>query len=274
MPSYNPFTVGYVPRGPLLDYENEDELMAVIGALDRLADHVRAVSITIELAEAQDPLLSDRLQRLGLRPTKPVQHGSTRVLDISPDPEQIQALWKPKWRYNTRLAARHGVSVREARSTEDCARWYELLRVTSVRDRFTIRSEEYYRRFWLQGRRDGTTVLLLAEHENKLLAGIVAHCFGDEATYVYGASSSENRNVMAPQLLQWEGIQWAKAHGATRYDLFGIASTDDEQDPLAGVTRLKAGYGGTVVRYAGAFDRVYHPLLYAGMQRVLAGRVG
>ena len=103
-----------------------------------------------------------------------------------------------------------------------------------------------------------------------MLAGLIVHRFGKEATYLYGASSDEHRNVMAPQLLQWEAMQWAKARGATRYDLFGIANSDDEDDPLAGVTRFKAGYGGRVVHYGGAFDRVYHPLPYAALRRALA----
>ena len=162
------------------------------------------------------------------------------------------------------------MTVREARDPADYAQWYALYRVTSTRDHFTIRSEDYYRRFWQVGRQAGTTALLLAEYEDKLLAGQIVHRFGQEATYVYGASSNEFRNVMAPYLLQWEAMQWAKAEGATRYDLYGIAGSDDENDPLAGVTRIKAGYGGQVVRYGLAFDRVYHPLLYAALRRALA----
>jgi lipid II:glycine glycyltransferase (peptidoglycan interpeptide bridge formation enzyme) len=271
---YTPYTLGFVWRGPLLDYADEQALVAMLRALDGLAAHVHAVSITCELPEVADPLLGARLQRLGLRPAKLLQHGATRVLDISPPPEQIQAGWKPKWRYNTRLAVRHGVTVREADTVEDLARWYALLRVTSARDKFTTRSEEYYRRFWQMGRKDGATALLLAEYEGMLLSGMIVHLFGDEATYVYGASSNEHRNVMAPQLLQWEAMQWARARGATRYDLFGIAATDDEHDPLAGVSRLKAGYGGRVVHYAGAYERVYHRVLAGVVHRALADRLG
>lgn len=271
---YSPFTFGYVPRGPLLDFANDGEIAAMLQALDRLAAHVRAVAIMLELPEVEDPLLSARLQRLGLRPAKPVQHGATRVVDISGPADELQAQWKPKWRYNTRLAGRHGVTVRESSDPDDLARWYALLRETARRDNYTIRQEDYYRRFLQLGRREGTSALLLAEYQDRILAGLIVHRFGEEATYLYGASSEEFRNVMAPQLLQWEAMLWAKARGATRYDLFGIASTGDERDPLAGVSRFKAGYGGRVVRYSGAFDRVYQPLLYAGLQRARAGRMG
>jgi peptidoglycan pentaglycine glycine transferase (the first glycine) len=111
---YSPYTVGYLPRGPLLDYESDTALDRIVRAVDRVARHARAVSVTWELPVTRDPLLSARLNRLGLKPASPVQHTSTRVIDLSAPLEQIQASWKPKWRSNTRLAVKHGVRVRAA----------------------------------------------------------------------------------------------------------------------------------------------------------------
>jgi lipid II:glycine glycyltransferase (peptidoglycan interpeptide bridge formation enzyme) len=265
---YSPYTVGYVARGPLLDFSSDEQLAGMSKALDRLAHDIRAVSISWELPVAKDPVLSARLQRLGLRPVKPVQHSATRVINLSPGLDEIQASWKPKWRSNTRLAVKHGVRVRRAACVADFEQWYELFVSTSARDNFTVRGPEYYRRFWQQGYEAGSTVLLLAEHDERLLAGIIVHQFACESTYLYGASSNEGRNLMPNHLLQWEAMQWAKAREAMRYDLFGVAETDEQDEPLAGVTRFKAGFGGEAMRYAGAYDRVYHPLLYAALQRM------
>jgi len=271
---YSPWTFGYLPRGPLLDFSRDDDLAAMLHALDQLASRVRAVAILWELPMAQDAGLAARLQRLGLRPATAVQHTATRVLDLSPALAVLQSTWKPKWRYNTRLAAKHGVHVRHASDSADFTRWYDLLRITEARDQFTGRSAEYYRRFWEHGRATGATVLLLAEHGGTLLAGMMVHHFGREATYVYGASADESRNLMPNYLLQWEAMQWAKARGAARYDLFGIAATDDEHEPLAGVSHFKAGFGGETIHFAGAYARIYHPLLYAAVQRARGGGLG
>jgi hypothetical protein len=54
------------------------------------------------------------------------------------------------------------------------------------------------------------------------LAGIVITVFGRQAIYMYGASSSEQRNLMPNHLLQWEAMKWAQAQGCTTYDLWGI----------------------------------------------------
>lgn len=271
---YSPFTVGYLPRGPLLDYHDHAALGAMTDALDQLARRYRAISITWELPIPDEPGLAARLAEYNLRPTKGVQHGATRVIDISPSLEEITARQKPKWRSNSRLALKHGVRVRQAEATDDFTAWYGLLETTSARDRFTVRGPEYYRHFWESTRGSGDTVLLLAEHEGTLLAGIMVHRFAHEATYLYGASSDAGRNLMPNHLLQAEAMRWAKERGAARYDLFGIAASDDPGDPLAGISRFKAGFGGEAIHYAGAFERVYHPLLHAAVQRARAGALG
>ncbi len=268
---YSPYTVGYLPRGPLLNYYSDEALAAMIRALDMLAARTRAVAITWELPIARDPGLAARLSRLGLKPAPTVQHTATRVIDLTPSLDEIQASWEPKWRYNTRLAVKRGVRVRAAHGDEDFARWYAMFRATSERDNFTIRDVEYYRGLWRQQYLAGDTVLLLAEHDETLLAGILTHQFGREATYLYGASSNEGRNMMPNHALQWEAMQWAKARGAARYDMFGIADTDHEDDPLAGVSRFKAGFGGVAIRYAGGYERVYHPVLHEMVRRARAG---
>ncbi len=110
--------------------------------------------------------------------------------------------------------------------------------------------------------------LLLAHHEGDLLAGIIVFLFGGKAQYMYGASSNEKRNLMAPYLLQWEGMRWAKQSGASIYDLWGIPDLLEESDPLWGVFRHKRGYGGQIVRYIGAFDMVRSPLQHLALERV------
>src|SRR6185312_11705707 len=187
----------------------------------------RAISVVWELPVPEDPALSARLARLGLRPTRGVQTRSTRLIDLTPSLEEIAGQQKPKWRSNTRLARKHGVRVRAAETEADLAAWYAMLEITSARDGFTVRGIDYYRHFWESTRANRTTVLLLAEHEGTLLAGIMVHRFAHEATYVYGASGEAGRNLMPNHLLQAEAMHWAKQQGATRYDLFGIADSDD-----------------------------------------------
>lgn len=271
---YSPFTLGYIPRGPLLDYQDEGAIDQMLLAIDRLARRYRAIAITWELPIPEDPPVAARLIRRGLRQEPVIQSRSTRVIDLSPGLEAVTAQFHQKWRYNTRLARKRGVAVRAARSRDDLSRWYALYAETARRDGFVGRGEDYMLRFWLDTAGSGSTTLLLAEHEGALLAGVMLHRFGPIATYLYGASAEAGRNLMPNHLLQSEAMVWAAQAGAASYDLFGIADSDDPNEPLAGVTTFKAGFGGRTVRFAGAFDRVYHPLLYAAARRVRGGGTG
>jgi lipid II:glycine glycyltransferase (peptidoglycan interpeptide bridge formation enzyme) len=83
----------------------------------------------------------------------------------------------------------------------------------------------------------------------------------ERATYLFGASSDEHREPMAPYALQWAAIQLARALGCSTYDLYGIAPTQ-EPHPLVGVRRFKPGFGGRMIHRAGSWDFPLDPAAY------------
>jgi peptidoglycan pentaglycine glycine transferase (the first glycine) len=265
-----PYGVGrlaYAPRGPVLDYDDDALLCTLLDALKALAAERRAMSLKIEPDVVEPSALPARLTGLGLQPAAPVQMRSSIWVDLTASEQEILARLKQKTRYNIRLAGKKGVTVRTG-NRADLDRWYDMYAVTSARDEFTIHGREYYRDvLGILGDRDMAR-LLIAEHEGDLLAGIIVLCFGRTAQYMYGASSNEKRNLMAPYLVQWAGMQWAKSRGAVTYDLWGIPDVLAEDEDLWGVYRHKRGYGGEIVRYVGAFDLVRSPLRHVALERV------
>lgn len=86
---------------------------------------------------------------------------------------------------------------------------------------------------------------------------------------------------MPTYLLQWEAMRWAASRGCEEYDLWGVPDAPEAEleenfsnrnDGLWGVYRFKRGFGGELVRSAGAWDRVYHPQLYRLYLRYMKGR--
>jgi peptidoglycan pentaglycine glycine transferase (the first glycine) len=298
-----PLTLAYIPKGPVLDWSDTALCQRFFQALHPLlrARHVALLRIDPDLperislpaesaedgehasprpAEADDPgaafaglysvaegaSVAQQLRSLGFRPVEEsIQPRRTIAVDLTPDERTIALRQKPKWRYNAGLAARKGVTVRVATSAEDLQRWYELMQITSQRDRFAVHTLDYYQHAWKVFGETNQARLLLAEHEGKLLAGIFVTLVGREAIYLYGASSNEGRPLMPNHLLQWEAMRWARAQGATLYDLWGVAESEDPNEPLAGVYRFKRGWGGKMIRYIGSFDYVYSPLTYRGI---------
>src|SRR5947207_9359618 len=195
-----------------------------------------------------------------LYPVPPIQPVRTILLDLAPDEATLLAHMKEKWRYNLRLAERKEVKVREARTHEDVHAWYALMQTTSERDHFGIHTLDYYLRAWQIFVPRQQARLVLAEYGGQALAGIFVALFARQGIYLFGASGDEHRNLMPNYLLQWEAICWAKQQGATRYDFGGIAATDNENDPLAGIYRFKRGWGGEVVRFVGCYEHIYRPV--------------
>lgn len=192
-----------------------------------------------------------------------IQPSSTVLIDLSSSPDELLAAMHKKNRYNIRLAERKGVAVRSAGSDE-LERWYDLYRGTARRDRITIHPLRYYRRLFELARDsiDLSLHLYLAEHDDDLLAGIIVAEFGNQATYLYGASSNNKRNLMPNYALQWTAILNAREAGLATYDLFGVPPADDPAHPMHGLYRFKTGFGGRLIHRAGSWDVVTRPMIY------------
>ena len=263
--------LAYIPKGPVLGWSQDDLAVRQAFFTQLLAALRRAgaIALQVELPLALEGGTASQAEEAGeaqgflaamkFHPVRPVQPARTILLDLARGEDELLAGMKEKWRYNTRLAMRRGVSVRMATTVEDVQAWYRLLQVTGRRDHFGVHAFDYYRRTWQLFAPRGQAQLFLAEHDGRLLAGIFAGCVARQAIYLYGASSDEQRQLMPNYLLQWEAIRWARSQGARSYDFWGIPATDDPGEAMAGVYRFKSGWGGHVVRFAGNYEYVYRP---------------
>ncbi len=264
-----PFSILYVPKGPLLDYGNRPLRLAVLEALAAYGRERKAALIKIdpdvvlgtgipgEFDEMADPLgegVCADLRAGGWRFSgSQIQFRNTVQIDLTQGEDALLAAMKQKTRYNVRLAGRKGVRVRLG-ELEDLEALFQLYAETAERDEFLIRPLDYYRDAWGAFIAAGMARPLIAEHQGEPLAAVILFCCGERVWYMYGASRSEHRNLMPNHLLQWEAIRWAKSHGYVIYDLWGAPEVFEESDPLWGVWRFKAGLGGRVVRHIGAWD--------------------
>ncbi|GAB4561956.1 MAG: peptidoglycan bridge formation glycyltransferase FemA/FemB family protein [Anaerolineae bacterium] len=255
---HTPARIAYIPKGPTLDWEDDQAVVAVLKAIEREARRTRAWFVKIDPDVRLDSPTGQRvvqaLRELGWRPSaEQIQFRNTVLIDLEPEEDALLAAMKPKWRYNIRLAGRRGVQIR-AGSLDDLATFYELYEETSRRDQFLIRPFEYYEVIWRSFLERGLGHLLLAEAGERPIAGLFLFRFGPTAWYFYGASSSAHRNLMPNHLLQWEAMRWARSQGCHLYDLWGAPDQPDESDPMWGVYRFKEGFGGQFTRWIGAWD--------------------
>jgi len=273
--------LAYVPKGPLVDWEDADTATALLSAIHPLAREEGSVCLTIEPELFDAPQLDARLRECGFRPSaRGIQPRRTIHVDLRPSEKEILAAMKSKTRYNIRLAQRREVEV-SVGDAGDVSTFYRLSQLTSERDEFGIHSYAYYQRAYDLFVPAGLACLLLAEYRGQPLAGLMAFACGPRAWYFYGASSSEERHRMPNHALQWAAMRWAKEQGGETYDLWGVPDEEEavleaefleRSGGLWGVYRFKRGFGGRLVRYIGAYDYVYRPLLYQLYRRALQWR--
>jgi peptidoglycan pentaglycine glycine transferase (the first glycine) len=264
-------SIGYIPRGPVLPSGDLHAARELRAQIDRVARCRRALTIIVE---PDQPFPAEVADELRLQPgPAPIQPSRTVKVDLLDD-TGLLAQMHPKMRYNVRLAQRRGVVIRrvgDAVAASD--EFYALLRDTAARNEFIIHTPEYYRAFL---RLFGDDIaLLFADVEGRVAAAAVAVAFGDEAIYMYGASSTQDRGHGAAFLLQFEAMRWARERGCLRYDLWGIPEQDPETsrhqdgDRLVstsgsdrrGLYEFKTRFGGQIVSYPRPLERRYAPIL-------------
>lgn len=182
------------------------------------------------------------------------------VIDLAQSEEGILAGMKPKTRYNIRLASRKGVEVVPS-GINELPVFYSLYRQTSERNKFDTCSYNSFAALYsaLASCPDSSEVhFLLAMYKKEVLAGAIITITGRMATYLFGASSNRNRNMMASYAVQWAGIRLARARGCLTYDMGAVASLPDPEHPFFGMYRFKTGFGGKIIHRGGTWD---YPLI-------------
>lgn len=201
-----------------------------------------------------------------VRAASNTQPPDTVVLDLTRSEDALLAQMKPKWRYNVKLAEKKGVAIRylagDSGASAGVDVFYALYLETAKRDGIAVHSKAYYSSLVRRAAGYEPTAfdkpvsvrVYVAEYEGIALASIITLFCGDEAVYLYGASSNEKRNLMPAYALQWRAIRDAAQYGCERYDFFGIPPTDDPSHPMYGLYRFKTGFGGSIVHRVGSWD--------------------
>jgi lipid II:glycine glycyltransferase (peptidoglycan interpeptide bridge formation enzyme) len=256
----------YIQEGPLLPDEPELGEAVMTAVLARLAQHRREDTAVVShlrieprrtgwphfaLAGFEPPWRDDRFR----------EPRHTHCVDLrASEHERLRAM-KPKGRYNVGLALRHGVTVIEDNTRRGLDDFLAIRNDTARRQDLKRRSRRY---FAAMRREFGPRAqLFFAERAGRRLACALVIRFGERATYLYGGSLEEQREVMAPYLLHHEIMNRMAAAGCTCYDFWGTAPPGQHEHAWAGISAFKRKFGGTEVAHVPTLDHVYDRAAYA-----------
>lgn len=264
------FVGGYwfAPRGPVISdhLEPAEQVEVFRASMERLQ--------TMHLARAlfwrvEPPLDLARVEGVfppAFRRVPALNPAATMRLDLRPSQEALLANFHQKTRYNIRVAERHGVKIRTLSYAKDLKAFVQLMNETAERNEFVQQQGEYLEATfqWLMDH--DMARLRLAEREDEVLAANLEIRYGDTVTYLYGSSSSKNRQFMAPFALHWDAITEAQRDGYRFYDFWGANPATKAsfyyKKSWEGISRFKAGWGAEHVHLPGTWDLPFFLPLY------------
>jgi lipid II:glycine glycyltransferase (peptidoglycan interpeptide bridge formation enzyme) len=259
-----PWTIGYFPKGTT-------PTKGMIAELKNIGKQYNCIFIQLEPNIEKKSNFESQVSEFGLFPsTHPLFTKYTFVLDLTKSEEELLKNMHPKTRYNIRIAQKHNVLVAEETSQDAFQAYLQLTKETTNRQGFFAHTPLYHRLMWktLQGKVEKNTLsahLFIARYQNKPLTAWIVFVFHDTLYYPYGASSTENRETMASNLMMWEAIIFGKKLGLKHFDMWGsLGENPDQKDPWYGFHRFKQGYGPELVEFVGSYDLIINSFLYQG----------
>jgi lipid II:glycine glycyltransferase (peptidoglycan interpeptide bridge formation enzyme) len=256
----------YSPRGPVFDPQRESETGNFL-----LQETEKKLRETEGLFWRIDPYFSEKqVADLEMKnfflSVQQYQPTDTLEIDLRKKDDQIRTEMKRKGRYNITFARKKGVKIialcGEKITPKDREDFWKLTTETTSRDNFSGHEKQYYDRFLTYLK--NYAVLFFAEYDQQRIAAAISTFCGKKAIYYFGSSTSNPsfRNLMAPYLLQWEMIQYAKKRGCLSYDFLGIAPENSSHHPYAGISAFKWKFGGARRTYASGREKAFRPFWY------------
>lgn len=257
----------YVPKGPILENVKVQmpNFKKNLNDFIFLAKEKNVKWIRIE-PESEESLLEIREAFDGrIVRAHDIQPREIFVMDITKDTETLLAQMKSKTRYNIRLAEKHGVKVFATREEKYKQAFFDLITATADRKEIKSYPRSYYEKFFEMFPPE-MCQLFVAEYDGEVLAANILIIFGERAIYLHGGSSNAHREVMAPYLLQWGQILYAKERSCTEYDFGGVKTLNQgkEKNNWGGITKFKRGFSPETapILFPGSYDMVLDSKAY------------
>ena len=248
----------YAPRGPLVRDPAQLGEVALAVARSLAGGHAAALLFDPELPE--DERVAESLRRAGCLPGRfPVQPRRTLVLDISRDPEALLGEMRKKTRQYIRKAERDGVDTEES---DDIAGFYEVQRAVATRVGFGIHDRAYFETLWRVLAPQQRAHLFFARLDGKRIAALLALRWGGCAWEMFGGPTGERAETRPFYLLKWRAMLRLRQLGVRSYDMWGLAESGKDDDPLSGVENFKLGFGGEPRAYIGAWEAPVREALF------------
>lgn len=162
------------------------------------------------------------------------------IMDI--DSNEIKLINKlpSKFRQNTRRSYRKNL-ISKISNNVDLKNFYKLYLETAQRHDFKPHTIEYFEKLISVYKND--LIFLEVWYNDIPLAMSIDIIFNNKLIYLYGVSSTNNRNLLGMYNMQWEAIKYCINNNIPKYDFGGVfCEENDIENKDYGLYNFKKGY--------------------------------
>lgn len=263
----------YGPRGPVTDYSNAAQTKAVLALLVKEGSKLapKTVCLRLDPALVREDKQTGSFAAAGFKDAaKFIQVERPWIAELQPDWDS-QIKWQAEhgMRSNIprylRRAEREGVTVRASDDPKDLEIFLKMITGLDQRkEGIGLHPLDYYRQQFAALAPAGYERVFIAERQGEALASAMITIYGREASYLWGASTDQQRELRGPHFMHFQIMRYAAEHGCDRYNFWGIVKDEHHHPGYRGYgySEFKRSFGGYVEVLMRAQDFIYRPLPY------------
>lgn len=250
-----------IPCGPILDYQNRNELELAMAEIYRYAKQNNCVFVRFRPNLEETPENRTLIESLPSLSASYFLHAENTIfVDLTQPEEDLLKNMRRQTRYEVRRSEKLNFKVKKSNTPEILREFHQIQAETAKRQGFIPPRRKDLNAY---AKAFGSDLQIYrATLDGKPVAYGLVLTDTLEGDYFEAASTELNYKFPGAYALQWHVMKDLKKQGKLRYNLWGIAPAGQKNHKFAGVTTFKTGFGGEKFDYLHAHDLPVKKLHY------------
>jgi len=268
---YLGFYLLYIPRGPILNWDNTELVQYFLKSLKEYINKIKTFKLLflrIEPPVSKNKNLTELLIDFNFKKYfKTIQPPTTLLINLSYPKEELLKRFRRTARNLIYRSEREGVVIEEFDTdlinTDRLKSFYNIYKVTGKRFSFPLRPYKQFKILVEEMKRNNMIKLYVAKIKGLILAQGLVLILKDKAFYIWGGSA---RHKYYSKFFSygyiWGMLKALKEKGIKIFDFWGLGPVNNKKHPWYGFSLFKTAFDGERFEYLGSFDLVFSKLYY------------
>ncbi|MEI7918589.1 MAG: peptidoglycan bridge formation glycyltransferase FemA/FemB family protein [Candidatus Saccharibacteria bacterium] len=230
-------SLAYVPRGPITNSENREELLTQLAKYTKTKHH--AVVVTIEPDNEEYTVPKGWIQSVNH-----ILVSKTIILNLTKSEDELLKDMSQKTRRYIRKSTNDNIQIKMVQNREELAKCLAVYHQTSKRAKFDLHDDQYY--YDVFDKLGDHSAIFASYIDDQPICFLWLAISANTAYELYGAMNEIGQQSSANYTLKWYALRKCKEWGLDRYDFGGLIG--------GGINTYKTGWSDKETNLVGTFD--------------------